>query len=255
MRSSIEMKQILIRADDLGMSKGVNYGIAHCVNEGIVRSVGVMTNMPDVEHGLMLLKRPDISLGLHCCISTGKPILGTSKVKSLVDENGNFHTSKTLKKRIEQIKYEEVYAEVEAQLKRFIQLTKRKPDYFEGHAVDCPIFFKAMKDVAKTYDCPYLDMKWEEPVLFKNTYLLSCFGSMDPHYDPFKFLEQCLKNQKEHGPVFMLVLHPGFIDAPLARCSSLLAPRIKEAEMASSKIAKDLLEKYHTRVCAYHELT
>ena len=39
------MKYLLIRADDLGYSEGVNYGIAAAVAAGLVRSVGVMTNM------------------------------------------------------------------------------------------------------------------------------------------------------------------------------------------------------------------
>ena len=39
------MKQLLIRADDLGYSDGVNYGIAKAVNKGIVKSVGVMTKI------------------------------------------------------------------------------------------------------------------------------------------------------------------------------------------------------------------
>ena len=39
------MKKLLVRADDLGYSESVNYGIARAVKSGIVRSVGVMTNM------------------------------------------------------------------------------------------------------------------------------------------------------------------------------------------------------------------
>ena len=37
------MKRILIRADDLGYSEAVNYGIAKRVKEGIIRPKGVMT--------------------------------------------------------------------------------------------------------------------------------------------------------------------------------------------------------------------
>ena len=51
------MKQLLIRADDLGYSDGVNYGIAKAVNKGVVKSVGVMTNMPTAMDGLKLLKK------------------------------------------------------------------------------------------------------------------------------------------------------------------------------------------------------
>ena len=54
------MKKILIRADDLGYSEGVNYGIAKSVKEGIIKSVGVMSNMPTVAHGLKLLEGVDM---------------------------------------------------------------------------------------------------------------------------------------------------------------------------------------------------
>ena len=39
------MKKIIVRADDLGFSESVNYGIEKTVKQGIVKSVGVMMNM------------------------------------------------------------------------------------------------------------------------------------------------------------------------------------------------------------------
>lgn len=165
------MKKILIRADDLGMSKGVNFGIAQAVNEGIVRSVGVMSNMPDARHGLDLLKRESISLGLHCCISTGRPLLPADRVPSLVDENGNFKRSSAYRHEDDFAEYEQVRAEIEAQLIEFMRLTGKKPDYFEGHAVASPTFFRAMRDVARQYECDYLEMKWAEAVPFKGARL------------------------------------------------------------------------------------
>ena len=45
------MKQLLIRADDIGYSYAVNLGIARAVNEGLVRSAGLMPNMPEAQRG------------------------------------------------------------------------------------------------------------------------------------------------------------------------------------------------------------
>jgi len=39
------MKNIIIRADDLGYSKGVNYGTYESVKNGLINNVGVMVNM------------------------------------------------------------------------------------------------------------------------------------------------------------------------------------------------------------------
>ena len=45
------MKQLLVRADDLGYSYAVNLGIARAVNEGLVRSAGLMPNMTEAQRG------------------------------------------------------------------------------------------------------------------------------------------------------------------------------------------------------------
>ena len=57
---TMKMKQILIRADDLGYSEGVNYGIAKAVNEGVVKSVGVMPNMPQNMDWNSYIKRKSV---------------------------------------------------------------------------------------------------------------------------------------------------------------------------------------------------
>lgn len=43
--------KLIIRADDLGFSEGVNYGIVKAVKDGVVTSVGMMPNMEAASHG------------------------------------------------------------------------------------------------------------------------------------------------------------------------------------------------------------
>lgn len=50
------LKKVLLRADDLGYSEAVNYGIEKSVKDGLIQSVGVMMNMPATVHGVALLK-------------------------------------------------------------------------------------------------------------------------------------------------------------------------------------------------------
>ena len=68
------VQQILIRADDLGYCEAVNYGIAKTVREGIVRSVGVMPNMPAAMQGISLLEGCDVCLGQHTNICVGRAL-------------------------------------------------------------------------------------------------------------------------------------------------------------------------------------
>lgn len=40
------MKKIMVRADDLGFSKAINYGIYETLKNGVIRNIGFMVNMP-----------------------------------------------------------------------------------------------------------------------------------------------------------------------------------------------------------------
>ncbi len=57
------MIRMIIRADDVGYCEAVNYGIAKTVKEGLVRSVGIMPNMPSAAHGIGLLEGTGVCMG------------------------------------------------------------------------------------------------------------------------------------------------------------------------------------------------
>ena len=46
--------KLIMRADDLGFSEAVNLGIYKAVKEGVITSVGMMTNMEHANHGMNL---------------------------------------------------------------------------------------------------------------------------------------------------------------------------------------------------------
>lgn len=252
------MKKIIVRADDLGFSEGVNYGIEKSVKEGIIRSVGIMVNMPATQHGWNLLKDTDACFGLHTNICVGKPLVDAKLVPSICDEQGNLKSSKTYRAAAKEGKdfvvYDEVLLEVEAQYQRFVELTGHKPHYFEGHAVASPTFFKAMEEVAKKHDCDYLGMSFFGPSKFRNTTLYVSLDSMLPDYDPFECLKRdALKEYPDNG-VCMFVCHPGYLDAYILKTSSLTIPRTLEVEMACSQQTKDWLAENNIEVITYDDL-
>ena len=83
--------ELLIRADDLGFSEAVNLGIAKTVHEGIIRNVGLMTNMPYSRHGYDLIKDAEVCLGQHTNISTGKPILDPEMESWLKEQHMDYY--------------------------------------------------------------------------------------------------------------------------------------------------------------------
>lgn len=155
------MKYLLIRADDLGYSEGVNYGIAAAVAAGLVRSVGVMTNMPAAVHGLGL------RMAIPCAWASTQHLCGPalhehSHIPSLCTPEGEFRPSRTYREAAKAgrdfVVLEEVIEEIEAQYRQFKALTGREPDYFEGHAVASANFFKGLEIVAQHHGLPYFAM-------------------------------------------------------------------------------------------------
>ena len=77
------MKQILIRADDLGFSNGVNQGIEKTLQNGLVKSVGLMTNMDEAENGVRMVRQYDVCIGQHTNICVGKPLTDPKLIPSI----------------------------------------------------------------------------------------------------------------------------------------------------------------------------
>ena len=73
-------KRILVRADDLGWTEAINYGIVKSVKDGIICSVGIMTNMPCTQHGVELFVGVPVCFGQHTNICTGYPLTDSALV-------------------------------------------------------------------------------------------------------------------------------------------------------------------------------
>ena len=82
------MKKIMVRADDLGFSKAINYGIYETVKNGVIKNIGFMVNMTDSLHGYELVKDYDICLGQHTNVCVGKPISDPKDIPTLVNADG-----------------------------------------------------------------------------------------------------------------------------------------------------------------------
>ena len=252
------MKRILVRADDLGYCEAVNYGIAEAVNHGIIRSVGLMPNMEAAKHGVDLLKDSKVCYGVHTNICNGRPLTDPAKVPSLVQENGEFKTTReyreSAKKGVDFVVYEEVLLEVEAQYLKLVELTGQQPGYFEGHAVPSANFDKAMREIAAKYGIPYLGGPFGGPVKFKNTYMIMSMDSMFENYDPFESLKKAALKEVKENECVMMVCHPGYVDNYVLTTSFITVQRAQEAAMASDPKTKAWLEENQVEVVTYDEL-
>lgn len=253
------MIQMIIRADDVGYSEAVNYGIAKSVRDGLIRSVGVMPNMPSAQHGLDLLNGTGVCIGQHTNLCLGKPCADPAKIPSLVGENGELKSSRQYREAFAKgedfVVLDEVVLEIEAQYFRFKELTGQEPDYFEAHAVTSKNLYKGLEIVAEKYGLRYSNMSPMDTIgTFAGKPVAACpMGSMAPDYDPVKCLKDAVQNARTDMPN-IFVCHPGYLDAYLLKSSSLTVNRTKEVEMLCDPKVREWLKEQGVELITYRDI-
>lgn len=257
------LKKVLFRADDLGYSEAVNYGIEKSVKDGLIQSVGVMVNMASTEHGVKLIKNEGIAFGQHTNICVGKPLSNPKQIPSLVDKNGNFKSSKMYREATSDfVVFEEVMIEIDAQYKRFVELFGRKPDYFEGHAVASPNYLKALEQFAKENRLKYSGLpNGQEPNSLSENAFIDVNGSkvylwmesMQTDYDPYHTFNKMVEHLHEDG-IDMMIFHPGYLDAYILNNSSLLIPRTAEVVFLTDVEIRKKIEQLGIKQMNYKEV-
>lgn len=118
------MKQLIVAADDFGLTKSVNEGIVRSLEEGIVTSVNFLPSGEAFDDALRLAR--DIGLdeaGAHLALTETRCVSSPSGVRSLTDAAGNFHKGHArfiLRFISGGISLDEVYLEWRAQLDKAI---------------------------------------------------------------------------------------------------------------------------------------
>lgn len=249
------MNRIIIRADDLGYSEGINLGITKSVSEGIVTSVGLMTNMPHAQQGVDMMKDLSVCLGLHCNISAGKPLSKIEEIPSLVDENGNFKSSKLFRTTTSDFtNYDEAYKEISAQYDRFVELTGHKPCYIDVHAVYSKNFYRAIQEVAQLHGVDYDLFSRPQPKRFRHTDIYVSSEYNQPDYQPMEAFKRITLQEIPENSVKMFIVHPGYLDAYIVRQSTLLYPRLYDLEMLVSPEVKQWIDLHKVQLISYNDL-
>jgi len=87
------MKQLIVNADDFGLTEQVSRGILDAHREGIVTSTTLMANGPAFDTAVSMSRRTRLGIGVHLNLSEGKPVSPALRIPSLVDRSGRLHLS------------------------------------------------------------------------------------------------------------------------------------------------------------------
>ncbi len=88
------MRDLILNADDFGLTSGVNQGIIQAHREGILTSATLMANGPAFEDARARARQnPSLGVGVHLVLIGGRPVAPPEQVASLLDAEGNLPRS------------------------------------------------------------------------------------------------------------------------------------------------------------------
>lgn len=154
---------LVVNADDLGVTKGATLGIVRAHREGIVTSASLAATTAFYRHAVDECGAcPDLGIGLHFTLTSGRPLSLARDVPSLVNERGFFRwrfASLLLATfaRTRSDLLTQVDLELEAQLQR-LRADGIRPDHIDGerHVHLIPGIFDLVVAAARRHDVPFV---------------------------------------------------------------------------------------------------
>jgi chitin disaccharide deacetylase len=130
------LKRLIVNADDLGLTPGVNRGVVRAFQDGIVTSASLLVTGSAFEQAVALARQnPKLDIGLHLTLVEERAVLGREDLPTLVDETGRFpRTSGEFLRRsfLGRISWDEVEREIAAQIALF-QKTGLRLSHLDSH--------------------------------------------------------------------------------------------------------------------------
>ena len=130
------MKNLIVNADDLGWTEGVNRGILQAFHGGIVTSTSLLANGPAFADGVKAAKAaPGLGVGVHLNLSDGAPVADPESVMSLLNDEAQFADgpkSLLLKRTLHGLVLDEVEEEWDAQIQK-VRDAGIRPTHLDGH--------------------------------------------------------------------------------------------------------------------------
>lgn len=130
------MKQLIVNADDFGLTESVNRGILDAHRSGIVTSTTLLANGIAFESAAAASKRfHRLGIGVHLNLTEGLPVADPTQIRTLVDRRGRLYMAPVrLWAGIAtgQVSLSDIELELRAQVKKVIRAGVR-PTHFDGH--------------------------------------------------------------------------------------------------------------------------
>ena len=287
------MKELILNADDFGLTKGVNEGIVRAHREGVLTSTTLMANGLAFDHAVECARaNPNLGVGCHLVLAGGVPVAPPEEIPTLVDASGRMPRSLpafVARVSVGAIRAEHMERELRAQIGK-IRSAGIEPTHLDTHKHTHahPRVMKVLAQVAQDLGitrvrrpAEHLRDSWRavysEPGASPTQFgavvavrlLSGNFSSISKEHglhSPDTFLGVAATGQLGPEPLCHLIdtigegrteimLHPGVCDEDLARTDSRLqAQRQVELDGLLAPQVRRAIDLHGIRLITYREL-
>lgn len=258
-QSAADRKLLIVNADDLGRTPGINEGIFDAHRRGLVTSATLMVGFPAAEKAAAALPGlPGLGVGLHVALTGGRPTLPAERVPSLVDGDGLLPRKP---EGLEGADPDEVLAEVRSQLERFRELTGREPTHLDSHhhSHRLPVVLEALVEVARENILPVRNASpavgrrlRREGVPTTDVFVDRFFGD-EARLDVLLEIVRSAQSEAGSGSIEVMC-HPAQVDEALRADSSYVDERVREIEVLTAPEAREAVEEAGLRLGHFGDL-
>lgn len=247
------MKKLIVNADDFGFTKSVSEGIIDGYTSGCITSTSMIVNFESARYAADLFKNnKGIGIGLHFNVTKGRPVADVEKVSSLVDKDGNFHSSRWYDDDNNKIDVDELILELNAQHDLFVELIGQQPDHFNIHHI-----YDFYSNYPKFYE--YVTNKYHVPIRM-DKYPCDYDRKIAYKVDTLKYKEVTAEviysemKKMLDKDILELAMHPGYSSEELEKLSSLTLEREKELELLKQDSFKENVNDLGYQLCSFKEI-
>jgi hopanoid biosynthesis associated protein HpnK len=278
-------RSLIVNADDLGLTVGVNNGIFDAHDRGILTSASLFAHAPATTDAIRRSRsRPSLGIGVHLTLVDGVPTLPPDRVPTLVQDDGRFRTSWKpfiVACLCGRVSLDEVERELAAQIDR-VRSEGIQPTHLDAHKhvhAFPPVFAIVLRladriginVVRVPYErwSPVWGDEWQRYVARRQSLMnaamwawarrdcraAAAIGVRTPqfigrsHTGVMNADALAASLRRLHAGVTELMVHPGYVDEALRQMPTrLLSSRAAEVELLCAPATADVLLDEHIRL-------
>jgi predicted glycoside hydrolase/deacetylase ChbG (UPF0249 family) len=245
---------LVVNADDLGRTRGINAGVFEAHRRGLVTSATLMVGFAAAEDAAReLADHPGLGVGLHVTLTGAVPTLPASRVPSLVGADGRFAPRP---EGMGELDPSDVRAEIVHQLQRFERLVGRAPTHLDSHhhSHRHPVVRDVLIEVASERALPVRSSSADVQRALRAARIATTDHFVERFYGEETTLDVLFEILRGVAPgTTELMCHPGRVDDELRAGSSYAVERERELAVLCHPAARALAAELGLRLARFGE--